>query len=73
VIDTTRYLARVFWSDEDEGFIAEAVDLPGCSVFCQTQSEAIMELQHYPGVDRGGAGCWECHTRADARSRLKRD
>jgi predicted RNase H-like HicB family nuclease len=46
VIDTTRYPARVFWSDEDEGFIAEAVDLPGCSAFGETQSEAIMELQN---------------------------
>jgi predicted RNase H-like HicB family nuclease len=45
VIDTSRYPARVFWSDEDEGFIAEAIDLPGCSAFGETQSEATIELQ----------------------------
>ncbi|MFL5213269.1 MAG: type II toxin-antitoxin system HicB family antitoxin [Microvirga sp.] len=45
-IDTSRYPARVFWSDEDEGFIAEAIDLPGCSAFGDTQSEAIIELQN---------------------------
>ncbi len=46
MIDTSRYPARVFWSDEDEGFIAEAIDLPGCSAFGETQSEAIIELQN---------------------------
>jgi predicted RNase H-like HicB family nuclease len=45
VIDPSRYPAKVFWSDEDEGFIAEAIDLPGCSAFGETQSEAIAELQ----------------------------
>jgi predicted RNase H-like HicB family nuclease len=45
VTDTKRYPARVFWSDEDEGFVAVAPDLPGCSAFGQTQQEAIAELQ----------------------------
>jgi predicted RNase H-like HicB family nuclease len=31
---------------ESEGFIAEAIDLPGCSAFGETQSEAIVELQN---------------------------
>jgi antitoxin HicB len=46
VIDTSRYPARVFWSNEDDGFIAEAIDLPGCSAFGETQGEAIAELQN---------------------------
>jgi predicted RNase H-like HicB family nuclease len=45
VTDTKRYPARVFWSDEDEGFVAVAPDLPGCSAFGKTQQEAIAELQ----------------------------
>jgi antitoxin HicB len=40
-----RYPANVFWSDEDEGFIAVASDLPGCSAFGETQHEALTELQ----------------------------
>ena len=43
--DTNRYPANVFWSEEDEGFIAVAADLPGCSAFGETQHEALTELQ----------------------------
>ena len=34
------YLVEVFWSDADEGFIAIAPDLPGCSAFGETPDEA---------------------------------
>jgi predicted RNase H-like HicB family nuclease len=40
------YPAEVFWSDEDEGFIAVARDLPGCSAFGETRLEALDELEH---------------------------
>jgi len=43
--DTKHYPANVFWSDEDEGFIAVASDLPGCSAFGETQHGALTELQ----------------------------
>lgn len=43
--DANRYPAQVFWSDEDEGYIALATDLPGCSAFGETQQEALTELQ----------------------------
>lgn len=41
-----RYPAEVFWSDEDEGFIAIAPDLPGCSAFGEDQASALVELKH---------------------------
>ena len=41
-----RYLIELFWSDEDGGFIAIAPDLPGCSAFGDTATEAIAEMQN---------------------------
>jgi predicted RNase H-like HicB family nuclease len=45
VTAVNRYPAQVFWSKEDEGFIAVAPDLPGCSAFGESQEEALGELQ----------------------------
>jgi predicted RNase H-like HicB family nuclease len=39
-----KYLLEVFWSDEDDGYIAIAPDLPGCSAFGDTPVEAIEEM-----------------------------
>ena len=44
--DTQRYPAQVFWSDDDNGYVAIAPDLPGCSAFGDSQQEALAELQH---------------------------
>jgi predicted RNase H-like HicB family nuclease len=35
---------RLFWSDTDDGYIAVAPDLPGCSAFGKTWPEALTEL-----------------------------
>lgn len=43
--DAQRYPAQVFYSEDDEGFIAVASDLPGCSAFGDTQEEAVAELR----------------------------
>jgi len=40
-----RYPAEVYFSEEDEGFIALAPDLSGCSAFGDTADEALRELQ----------------------------
>jgi predicted RNase H-like HicB family nuclease len=45
VTEAQRYPAHVFYSEEDEGFIAIAPDLPGCSAFGDTQEEAVGELR----------------------------
>jgi predicted RNase H-like HicB family nuclease len=39
-----KHLALVFWSDEDEGYIAVVPDLPGCSAFGNTPEEAVREI-----------------------------
>ena len=42
--EVSRYPKQVFWSDQDEGFVAIASDLPGCSAFGDTEQKAILEL-----------------------------
>ena len=44
MIDAKHYPAQVFWSEEDNGFIALAPDLPGCSAFGESKAEALTEL-----------------------------
>ena len=41
-----RYPVNMFWSDEDEGFIATAPDLPGSSAFGESQAEALAQIEH---------------------------
>ena len=40
-----RYPKQVFWSDEDEGYVALVPDLPGCSAFGSSEAEALSELE----------------------------
>ncbi|EIC19927.1 type II toxin-antitoxin system HicB family antitoxin [Thiorhodovibrio frisius] len=39
------YLIEIFWSDEDDGYIATVPDLPGCSAWGKTQTEAAREIE----------------------------
>ena len=39
-----KYPIEIFWSEEDEGYIAVAPDLPGCSAWGRTEQEAVLEL-----------------------------
>ncbi|OGA72703.1 MAG: hypothetical protein A3F77_04290 [Betaproteobacteria bacterium RIFCSPLOWO2_12_FULL_67_28] len=48
--ESVRYPIEVFWSDEDEGFIAIAPDLPGASAWGNTETEAIRELHTVIGL-----------------------
>jgi predicted RNase H-like HicB family nuclease len=40
-----RYSVSIRYSDEDEGFIALAPELPGCSAFGRTEERALRELK----------------------------
>ncbi|MGQ9602418.1 MAG: type II toxin-antitoxin system HicB family antitoxin [Candidatus Bipolaricaulia bacterium] len=35
----------MFYSEEDEGYIAVAPELPGCSAFGRTEEEALREVK----------------------------
>ena len=39
------YHINIFYSEEDEGYIADIPDLEGCSAFGETPAEALQELQ----------------------------
>lgn len=39
------YSIKVFYSEEDKGFVAIIPDLPGCSAFGETEEEAIKEAR----------------------------
>lgn len=38
------YYISIFYSEEDEGYIADIPDLPGCSAFGDTPQEALQEV-----------------------------
>ena len=40
-----KYAIEIFFSDEDEGFIAVVPELPGCSAFGETEEEALREVK----------------------------
>ncbi|MEQ8171314.1 MAG: type II toxin-antitoxin system HicB family antitoxin [Candidatus Eremiobacterota bacterium] len=39
------YHINIFYSDDDEGYIADIPDLVSCSAFGHTQEEALHEVQ----------------------------
>jgi predicted RNase H-like HicB family nuclease len=40
-----KYEIIIFWSNEDECFIAEVPELPGCSAWGDTYASAMKEVQ----------------------------
>lgn len=40
-----KYAIEIFYSEEDEGYIAVAPELPECSAFGETEEEALKEIK----------------------------
>jgi len=40
-----RYGVLIYWNDEDEAFLAEAPELPGCAADGATYEEALANVQ----------------------------
>jgi predicted RNase H-like HicB family nuclease len=40
-----RYAIEIFYSEEDQGYIALVPELPGCSAFGKTEEEALKEAK----------------------------
>ena len=43
--NTNRYEVIIYWSSDDNGFIAEVPELPGCMSDGSTQQEALSNVQ----------------------------
>jgi predicted RNase H-like HicB family nuclease len=41
----TKYEVILYWSDEDESFITEVTELPGCSADGPTRQEALSNVE----------------------------
>ena len=41
----THYSVEIVWSDEDEGFITTAPELPGCNAWGRTLAEVPREVE----------------------------
>ncbi|VVB69175.1 HicB_like antitoxin of bacterial toxin-antitoxin system [uncultured archaeon] len=39
------YAIEIFYSEEDQGFIAIVPELPGCSAFGETEERALQEVK----------------------------
>jgi Uncharacterized conserved protein len=48
-----RYEVTIYWSGEDQAFIAEAPELPGCMADGETRQEALQQLETFDAVDPG--------------------
>jgi predicted RNase H-like HicB family nuclease len=44
-METPRYEIDIFWSDEDEAFIANVPELPYCSAWGGSYEEALREVR----------------------------
>ena len=44
-MENYKYSIEIFYSQEDEGYIALAPELPGCSAFGETEEEALKEIK----------------------------
>ena len=42
----TRYLVRIYWSDDDDAYIAEVPALPGCIAHGDSMQKAAREIQN---------------------------
>ena len=40
-----KYAIEIFYSEEDEGYIAVVPELPGCSAFGETEEDALTEVK----------------------------
>ncbi len=45
-----KYAIEIFYSEEDDGYIAVVPELPGCSAFGETEEKALEEVKTAMGL-----------------------
>ena len=40
-----KHTVKIFYSEEDEGYVAKIPELPGCSAFGKTRERALKEIE----------------------------
>ena len=45
-----KYEIIIYWSEEDEAFVADVPEVPGCSAHGTTQTEALGNAQDATGL-----------------------
>lgn len=45
-----KYAIEIFYSEDDEGYIAVVPELPGCSAFGKTKEDALKEIKVAMGL-----------------------
>ncbi|CBE67702.1 MAG: type II toxin-antitoxin system HicB family antitoxin [Candidatus Methylomirabilis oxygeniifera] len=45
-----KYEVIIYWSDEDQAFVAEAPELPGCMAHGASQEAALVNIQEAIGL-----------------------
>lgn len=48
--DAHKYELRIYWSSEDDAFLAEVPDLPGCMTHGRTPAEAAANAEEAIGL-----------------------
>ena len=68
---TSKYRVVIYWSDEDEAFIADALDLPGCLADGPTYEDAAREIEVVMGIwiDTAKEDGWEIPQLEQPRTR----
>jgi hypothetical protein len=58
-----KYEVVIYWSEEDEAFVAEVPELPGCAAHGATQENALGSAQLcHSSLDRHGEGVWRSYS-----------
>lgn len=56
-----KYSIEIVYSEKANGYIAVALELPGCSAFGETEEEALKEIKDAIGV-------WVCYAEVEKRN-----